>query len=142
MRRTRLISCLAIVGTLIAFAAVPASAAVPTVSATPNTNLADGQTVMVSASGFAADTPMAVAECPTSTVSPADCDLNTVTFTVTDSTGAYADFPFAVSRILNDGTDCALNGGCYIGTQDVDAAGPTAATLITFDPSIPPRPAA
>jgi hypothetical protein len=140
MRPTRLTSCLAIVGMLVAFAAVPASAAGPTVSASPNKKLADGQQVMVSASGFAAATPMAVVECPTATVSPAACDLNTVNFTVTDSTGAYTDLPFTVSRILSDGTDCALNGGCYIGTQDDQAVGPTATTLIKFDPNIPPLP--
>ncbi|HEY5011292.1 MAG TPA: neocarzinostatin apoprotein domain-containing protein, partial [Acidimicrobiia bacterium] len=107
---------------------------------TPNRKLADGQQIMVSASGFAPDTSMAVVECPTSTVSPADCDLNTVNFTFTDGTGAYSGFPFTVSRILADGTDCALNGGCYIGTQDDQAVGPTAATLIKFDPNIPPLP--
>src|SRR6476469_1855950 len=97
MRSTRLISCLAIVGTLIGFGALPASADVPVVSATPHLKLADGQTISVSASGFAPDTEMAVVECPTSVVSPDACDLNTVTFTYTDSTGAYTDFPFVVS---------------------------------------------
>jgi hypothetical protein len=140
MRPIRLISCLALAGTLIGFAAVPASAAGPTVSATPDTDLADGQSIMVSASGFAANTSMAIVECPTSEVSPPACDLNTVAFTTTDGTGAYADVPFTVSRILSDGTDCALNGGCYVGTQDDLAEGPTAATLITFDPDIPPLP--
>lgn len=140
MRSTRLISCLAIAGTIIGFAAVPASAGVPVVSATPHAKLADGQTISVSASGFAPDTEMAVVECPTSVVSPDACDLNTVTFTFTDSTGAYTNFPFVVSRILSDGTDCALNGGCYIGTQDSFAGGPTANTLIKFDPNIPPLP--
>jgi len=140
MRPTRLISCLAIVGALVTFAAVPATADGPIVSATPHRGLADGQQVMVSASGFAPDTFMAVVECPTSTVSPEACDLNTVSFTDTDGSGAYADFPFTVSRILSDGTDCALNGGCYIGTQDANAVGPTAATIIKFDPNIPPLP--
>ena len=83
---------------------------------------------------------MAVVECPTATVSPDACDLNTVQFTGTDATGAYADFAFPVARILSDGTDCALNGGCYIGTQDTNAVGPTAATLVKFDPNIPPVP--
>ena len=140
MRSTRLIPCLALVGALIGLTGAPASAAVPTVSATPNTNLADGQVVSVSASGFAANTEMAVVECPTTVISPSTCDLATVVFTVTDATGAYTDFQFTVSRILTDGTDCALNGGCYIGTQDSGATGPTASTLVTFDPNIPPLP--
>ena len=76
MRRIRLISCLAVAATIVAFAAVPASAATPTVSATPHRKLADGQTISVSASGFAANTEMAVVECPTATVSPGTCDLN------------------------------------------------------------------
>jgi hypothetical protein len=137
MRPTRLISCLAVVGTLVV-AAVPASAAGPTVSATPHKKLADGQVIMVSASGFAPDTSMAVVECPTTTVSPSACDLSTVDFTFTDGSGAYSGFPFTVSRVLSDGTDCALVGGCYVGTQDDQGLGPTATTLIKFDPTIPP----
>jgi hypothetical protein len=140
MRVTRLASCLAIAGTFVAVAVVPVSAATPTVSATPNRKLADGQQVLVSASGFAANTQMAVVECPTATVSPSACDLNTLTFTTTDATGAYTNFPFTVSRILSDGTDCALNGGCYLGTQDAQAVGPPAGTLIKFNPKIPPLP--
>jgi hypothetical protein len=138
MRSTRLISCLAIVGTIVAFGAVPASAAGPTVSVTPNKKLADGQQVSVSASGFQPNALVAVIECPTSTVSPSACDPITVNFATADSTGAFSDFPFTVSRDLSDGTDCALNGGCYVGTQDASATGPTAAALIKFDPSIPP----
>jgi Neocarzinostatin family len=128
------------VGALIGFAALPASADAPTVSATPNTELADGQQVLVSASGFAADTSMAIVECATTTVSPAACDLDTVAFTATDDNGAYADVSFTVARILADGTDCALVGGCYIGTQDELGEATTASTLITFDPNIPPLP--
>jgi hypothetical protein len=140
MRCTRWISCLAMVGTLVAFVAVPAGAVDPTISATPHRKLADGQTINVSASGFPANIPMVVVECPTTTVTPDTCDLNTVQVAFTDATGAYADFPFPVARILSDGTDCALNGGCYVGTQSLDATGPTAATLLRFDPNIPPLP--
>jgi len=139
MRRTRVLSALALVGIVGAFAA-PASADGPTIGATPNKKLADGQQVMVSASGFAPDTLMAVVECPTATVSPDECDIFTVMFASTDDSGAYAGFPYTVSRILSDGTDCALNGGCYIGTQDQEGVGPTASTLIRFDPNIPPLP--
>ena len=109
----------------------------PTVTATPHNLLADGQEISVSATGFAPDTEMAIVECPTTEVSPSACDLATVAFAFTDANGAYADFQFTVSRILSDGTDCALNGGCYIGTQDAGASGPTASTLVTFDPDIP-----
>src|SRR4051812_15528410 len=140
MRSTRLVSALAIVGMLVGGLASSSAAAAPTVSATPHRKLADGQQIMVSASGFAADTFMAIVECPTATVSPSACDLNTVAFANTDSTGSYSDVPYTVARILSDGTDCATNGGCYLGTQDVEASGPTAATLIRFDPNIPPLP--
>jgi Neocarzinostatin family len=140
MRSTRLISCLAIVGTVIGLAGTSASAVDPTETATPHKLLADGQVISVSAAGFAPDTEMAIVECPTTEVSPSACDLNTVDFTFTDSAGAYTDVPFTVSRILSDGTDCALVGGCYIGTQDSFAEGPTASTLIKFDPDIPPLP--
>jgi hypothetical protein len=77
-------------------------------------------------------------ECATSTVSPDTCDLNTVGLATTDGKGAYSDVPFAVARTLSDGTDCVDNGGCYVGTQSLDATGPTASTLIKFDASIPP----
>jgi hypothetical protein len=138
MRTTRIISCLAMAGALVAFSVVPASADAPTVSVTPNKQLADGQTVNVTASGFAANATVAVVECPTTTVSPDACDLDTVNFAQADSTGAFSDFPFVVARVLSDGTDCALNGGCYVGTQDAVNLGPTGAALIKFDPSIPP----
>jgi Neocarzinostatin family len=140
MRPHRLISCAVIVGALVAFGAVPASAKGPFVTATPHRLLADGQQVMVSAGLFAPNTSMAVVECPTDVITPGTCDLNTVIFTETDASGSYTDVPFTVSRILGDGTDCALNGGCYIGTQDAGASGPTASRLITFDPDIPPLP--
>jgi Neocarzinostatin family len=138
MRPTRLISCLAIIGTLLAMAAVPASAAGVSVSATPNKMLADGQQISVSGAGFSPGAFVAVVECPTTTVSPDACDLNTVNFANADATGAFSDVPFVVSRVLSDGTDCALDGGCYVGVQDANNGGPTAAALITFDPSIPP----
>jgi Neocarzinostatin family len=141
MRTNRLVPALAIVGVLVAGLATPVAAAdTPTVSATPRRKLADGQQIMVSASGFDADTMMAIVECPTSTVSPEACDLNTVSLTNTDSTGSYSDVPYTVTRILSDGTDCATNGGCYLGTQDVMAEGAAAGTLIKFDPNIPPIP--
>lgn len=60
MRATRVFACLAMVGALVAFSVVPASADAPTVSVTPNKKLADGQTVSVTASGFAANTLLAV----------------------------------------------------------------------------------
>jgi hypothetical protein len=59
MRPTRLVSCLALAGALVAFGVVPASADAPSISATPHKKLADGQQVSVSASGFAPDTDMA-----------------------------------------------------------------------------------
>jgi hypothetical protein len=135
-----LIAFLTIVGTLVAFGSVPATAAGPTISVTPNKKLADGQQVLVSASGFDPNTDMAIVECPTSTISPDACDLNTVAVTFTDDTGAYTDVAYSVSRILSDGTDCATNGGCYIGTQDLFAEGASAGTLVKFDPNIPPLP--
>jgi Neocarzinostatin family len=141
MRFTRLISGLAAASLLIAFTAAPASAdASPTVSATPNKKLADGQQISVSATGFTADALIAVVECPTTTVSPDACDLNTVNFATADGSGAFSDFAFTVSRILSDGTDCALVGGCYVGVQDANNGGPTAAALLKFDPKIPPLP--
>jgi Neocarzinostatin family len=138
MRSVRTISCLAIVAACFAFGAVPASAVGPTVTATPNTKLADGQQISVSASGFAPNALVAVVECPTKTVSPDACDLNTLNFGQAGSTGAFSNLPFIVSRVLSDGTDCALNGGCYVGTQDAATGGAAAAALITFDPTIPP----
>jgi hypothetical protein len=138
MRPTRLITCLTIVGTLVAFGAVPASAKGVSVSATPNTKLADGQQISVSGAGFAPQAFVAVVECPTTTVSPSACDLNTLNFANADDNGAFSDLPFTVSRVLSDGTDCALNGGCYVGVQDANNGGPTAAALIKFHPSIPP----
>jgi hypothetical protein len=140
MRATRFVSALATAGLVVAGIASPAGAKAPVVSATPHRKLADGQQIMVSASGFAPDTDMAIVECPTATISPAACDLNTVSLANTDSTGSYSNVPYTATRILSDGTDCATNGGCYLGTQDVMAEGAAAGTLIKFDPNIPPLP--
>jgi hypothetical protein len=138
MRPTRLVPGFAIAALVVAGMAVPASAAARTISATPNKQLVDGQTISVSASGFAPDTEMAIVECPTAAVSPSVCDIDTLTFVTTDANGAYADVPFTVSRSLSDGTDCVTNHGCYVGTQDSGATGPTASTIIKFNPKIPP----
>jgi hypothetical protein len=138
MRPTRLVPALAIVGLVVAALAGPVAAAAPSVSVTPHTKLVDGQTVSVSASGFAPDTEMAVVECATTTVSPSACDLDTVQFVDTDDSGAFSDFPYPVVRALSDGTDCVTNGGCYLGTQSSDGTGGTASTPIKFDPSVPP----
>jgi hypothetical protein len=139
MRPNRLVSCcLAIAGMLIGVAGPAAAADAPTISVTPNQNLGDAQSVLVSATGLAPRSLMAVVECGTVVVSPATCDLNTVDFVDTDDAGAYSNFAFTVQRVLSDGTDCALNGGCYIATQEGTGAGQSANTLITFDPAIPP----
>jgi hypothetical protein len=137
MRATRIISCLAAVGLGVAFAAAPASAAAPTVTATPNKKLVDGQQITVAASGFTPNATMAIVECPTTTVSPSACDLDELGFFDTDATGAFTGAPFVVARDLADGTDCAVDGGCYVGVQNEDGTGPTASTLIKFDPKVP-----
>jgi hypothetical protein len=126
------------VGLLVAGFASPAAAAAPTITVKPNHKLVDGQTVSVSATGFLPNTDMAIVMCPTSTISPSDCDLNTVVIASTDGNGAYSDVPYNVARTLSDGTDCVTNNGCYIGTQALDATGKTASTLVKFDPSVPP----
>lgn len=140
MRITRVVFSILTAGLMLAATAAPASAKGAYITATPNKKLADGQQIMVSAGGFDPDTLMAIVECPTATVSPDACDLATVSLADTDSTGSYSDVPYTVSRILSDGTDCATNGGCYLGTQDVMAEGAAAGTRIKFDPNIPPVP--
>ena len=101
MRRpVRLISCLAIVGTLVAFAGGPGHRpTAPTVSATPNRKLADGQQVIgVGQRIRPRHRRWRSSSARPSAVSPDVCDLNTVSFTFTDADGAYADVPFTVSR--------------------------------------------
>jgi hypothetical protein len=136
-RPIRLVSMVALVAMCVGMAAAPAGADGPTVTATPNKKLVDQQQISVSASGFAPDIEVAIVECPTTTVSPTACDLNELNFADTDATGSFSDAPLVVARVLADGTDCALNGGCYVGAQASDGTGPTASTLIKFDPKVP-----
>jgi hypothetical protein len=115
----------------------------PTVTATPDTDLLDGDTVSVSASGFDPGTQVVVLQCqqeePTSGIGCKTSPLQTVQ---ADSSGAIAT-DLVVDRLLylTSGTvDCVVVG-CRIVAADLGNAGyPNASATITFDSSVPPPP--
>lgn len=124
-------------GSLVVFATTNASAAGATIQATPNTALANGQTVMVSGSGFVPNETIYVIECVAGSQTSATCDLNSAAgpFT-TDASGNLASSPFKVvtgtvvgnvtcGTSASDLSNCEISAGTIAGTD-------TTTTPITF----------
>src|SRR5579863_4953699 len=72
-------------GVIVAGLWVSAASATASLMVNPNTNLADGQTVVGSGSGFPANTQIGTVECHVS-----DCDASTNVFVTTDGLGSFS----------------------------------------------------
>ena len=103
-----------------------ASAAEPTATATPSTGLADGATVSVTATGFAAGADIAVDECAAVNDTTIACAADMVPVSA-DASGNVAAKITVNSNFQGynpDGTpsaaiDCkTIPGGCFIGVSD------------------------
>jgi Neocarzinostatin family len=121
-------------------AIVPPPLCVPTLTVIPSAELADGQTVVVNGTGFTPNDSVGMAECASSAVSPSNCDLSTVQFAQTDSTGAFStDYTVTRDITANDtNIDCALTP-CLLGAADLSDYSIDAAAAISFNPTIPPE---
>jgi hypothetical protein len=118
----------------------PPPACTPSLTANPSAQLADGQTITVTGSGFTPDTVVGMAECESGTSGEAGCDLSTVQEVFSDNTGSFST-PYTVTRMLAlEGTsiDCALTP-CLIGAADVSDYSVEASASIGFNPNIPPQ---
>jgi len=115
----------------------------PVVTATPDTDLLDGDTVVVSASGFDAGTSVAVIQClAVEAPGGANCNVSGLRIVETDGSGAIL-VDLVVDRVLHltDGTfDCAFVA-CRIVVADLPDGGyPNGSAAIAFDPTVPPPP--
>jgi len=118
---------------------VPPSCA-PTLSVVPSANLADGQAVTVTGTGFTPNDAVGMVECEAGATGPSDCDLSTLDETGTDDTGSFS-VTYFVTRDISVGTteiDCALSP-CLLGAADVDNYSVAASAAIAFNPAIPPE---
>jgi hypothetical protein len=119
--------------------AIPAGAA-PVGTVTPSTNLIEGQTVHVAASGFAADASIAIIECEQGALDANGCDLGTLFTTSADSTGHVSE-DVQVFRLIStgnspDGVDCA-NSSCVLGVADFSDISVAVGIPLSFDPNGP-----
>jgi hypothetical protein len=121
------------------FAAAPAGAA-PVVSVTPDSNLVDAQPLSVSASGFTADTQLAVIECMTGATSQDDCDLSTLQYANSDGSGnlstTYDVFREVFPANAPAGLDCAPSN-CVLAVANIGNQTEAAAAALSFDASVP-----
>ena len=131
----------ATIGAMLAMglAAAPAGAA-PSVSVTPNSGLLDAQQVSVSASGFTANTQIAIIECTSGATSQNDCDLSTLNYTNADGLGNVSASYNVFRQIFpaNDpaGLDCAT-ASCVLAVANISNQTEAASTPIAFDPTVP-----
>jgi hypothetical protein len=133
------------VGTALGVSPVLAGAATaPTVQVQPSTNVADGQVVTVTGSGFTPSETILVLECQAGATGPFNCDINTVQslFQPTDSNGNFST-PYVATRNIwvNSGwLDCSVPGTCVLGVTDNASLSEFASAPLTFDPTAPPAP--
>jgi hypothetical protein len=116
----------------------------PSITVTPSTELVEGQILSVSGTGFLPSTTVYVVPCPAAVINGIDCDLNVLTSTQTDATGAftttYVARRFIVGNVGGVPTelDCATDA-CMLGAGDAGQVR-TANTPIDFaDDPLPPR---
>jgi hypothetical protein len=138
-----------VVGVAIVAAAVtsgmvaPPAGAAPLVNVTPDSGLVDAQPVSVSASGYTANTQLAVIECTTGAMSQDDCDLSTLQYSNADGSGNLST-TYDVFRVIfpaseQAGLDCAPSNCVLIVANIIDQTEAASAAL-SFDASVPPPP--
>jgi lysophospholipase L1-like esterase len=113
-----------------------------TVAISPASGLADGQTVQVSGSGFAAGSQIALGECRTGATSVADCTVAGALIVTADASGGFIT-PFTVSRVITIGAstiDCSTPGACVIAAGQLPNLTTFATGPISFLPASPPAP--
>jgi hypothetical protein len=143
MRRARCIS-VTILGGLFAVGLVagPASAATA-VTVTPNSNLHDGDLVMVNATGYTPNAGLAVIECDLTATGPNNCDLSTLMTPSADGNGNLTNFNYNVFRSIStpvDGNiDCAP-ANCVLAVANISNLTEANGQVLNFDASVPPPP--
>jgi hypothetical protein len=117
----------------------------PSVQAVPSTNVADGQLITVSGTGFSPSATIAVIECQTGATSESGCDLSTYETINASTTGSFST-PFIASRYLHVSNptpitvDCSVAAACILAAANFSNYSEAASTPLTFDPSARPPP--
>jgi hypothetical protein len=113
----------------------------PVVTATPSTGLAHGERVLLTGSGFGANTYVDLVECIAGSTDSADCDYGTSRYEQTGERGGFK-FRFTVRRVIrtysSGDVDCTeIPQGCEIRFEDYSDPLATGRVAIGFDPDIP-----
>ena len=113
----------------------------PSAAAVPNTNLATGQIITVSGSGFSPNATIAVIECDSSPTGPADCDLSTDLYVQATTAGTFITY-YTAQRIITVSSrgriDCAQPLACVLGVGNLANMPQGTLVPIAFDPNAPP----
>jgi hypothetical protein len=129
----------AIAGLAVAVLAVwPASAFAggATLSAAPDTNLRDGQSVTVTASGYPTNADLDLIECAQNV----GCDFSNILVFNSGTGGGFTTL-YSVRRLLNlngVSVDCVALQNCILVSIDITDLSTGAQTSIAFNPNLPP----
>ncbi len=147
-RTIMLAAVLALFGSLLVVSASPASA-VAQMTVTPSTDLVDGQSVQVSATGFVPETTWGAAVCMTDVADIGGCDLSNTILSSTDTNGDI-DATMSVRRYIvvgGDVIDCGVVDQCVLAGANLGADLVTPLDLenvavvpLHFDPDVPALP--
>jgi hypothetical protein len=111
--------------------------AVAMLSASPNSNLADGQAITVTASGYPTNASLDLVQC----VQDQGCDFSNLMVLGSGDIGGYTT-TFFVHRLLTLDAgmvvDCAVAQNCILVSLDISDLSTGAQTSIAFDPNAPP----
>ena len=116
----------------------------PRVTVSPNTDLQDGQTVQVDATGYTPNASVGTAQCRAGATDVSDCDLGHSIITTSDGDGAWSASLVvgARSRVGSEVVDCREAGACVIGAARTSDYKEQAGSSLAFAPGIvlPPPP--
>jgi len=135
-RRTTMSIGIAAVGAAVAAFATPALAIpsnILSLTITPSTALVNGQSVQVSATGFAPNSPVFVAECSALDVTGAACDQTPahIVATQADAAGALATTFTVFTGAVGNGECAAVSDNCVlVATDNVD---PNAVNTVAYN---------
>jgi LPXTG-motif cell wall-anchored protein len=131
-----LISSASAVGGEVADGAV--AQATPTITASPSTDLAAGQTVTITGSGFTPNQSIGVSQCEDPFVDSSSCDFATAKIANSDGSGGFTMSYTVVDTIK--GTHSCVPTGCLLGAANLNTANEfgNRVSLTFADGSTPP----
>ncbi|HEY3143379.1 MAG TPA: neocarzinostatin apoprotein domain-containing protein [Acidimicrobiales bacterium] len=125
-------------GVLLPSADAMGAASTPNLSLDQSSELVDGQSVVVTGSGFAPGSTATVLECRAGVVGIVDCDWGTATTVTVEADGTFAvdQQVFAVMYDEVGALDCRATGQCVLATNlGFDGGASSVVAPIAFDPA-------